>query len=169
MISSDSAHQKHCNMQSNVGALSRSTFWFELEGYYPIPRELLYSRVLRACGMCMWPRGGVGCYANPCVRDTNRCGGASVMVWGGISTRRRTERSWSMVISQPNATSTSPYAQSCSCSWTHTETSRHFSKTTLALIRLNSHKTSWGTKTPMWAHGQHVHRIFPPLNIFGMN
>ena len=30
-------------------------------------------------------------YANPCVRETNRWGGASVMVWGGISTRRRTE------------------------------------------------------------------------------
>ena len=38
----------------------------------------------------VWRRRGEK-YTHPCVRQTNRWGGASVMVWGGILTRRKTE------------------------------------------------------------------------------
>lgn len=47
----------------------------------------------------VWRRRGER-YADPCVREANRWGGVSIMVWGAISTRHRTQ----LVIAEGNLT-----------------------------------------------------------------
>ena len=58
--------------------------------------QVLFSDETRICvdrpdrRQGAWRRRGER-YAQPCVRQTNRWGGASVMIWGGITTRRKTQ------------------------------------------------------------------------------
>ena len=80
-------------------------------------------------------------YANPCVQETNRWGGGSVMVWGGISTElvvingNLSAQRYINLVLRPVVL---PFLNA-----------QRDIKTMLALIRLNSHETSSGATTSM--------------------
>ena len=63
----------------------------------PVARSFVFGRnkdLCRSSGQerrCLAATRRGERYANPCVRQTDRWKGASVMFWGGISTRRRTQ------------------------------------------------------------------------------